>query len=670
MDRLEALRRLVFATDNRACFAEREQILDELAVAYEGYNGPDKYARILAQLLERVSTPVGEWDYFGGRVVEEVTKMTAPNLLLCSLGHMSPDYEKLLRVGLKGILEEICRNARQKGDPDALSFAENARIVVDAIHGYALRYAAQAQRCGKEEMARALRTVPYEPAYDFYSALQSIWIIHMIASCYVGARDYAFGKFDRYMQPYYAQALAEGKSREELTQLLAGFFVKTNEICGRTTHNYQCKPVLCQASKQYVTIGGEHPNDFSIAVLDAAMTLNLPQPQIIVMLKPEADEAFTRKTFEALALLTDKMHIYHFQLIYQALTRKGIPAQIAGDATFSACCTLDLDYHNFRMEYYAPVPQVFVQTLHSREFSSVEEILQAFTEAMRRDFQAYADKLKPGKSPSLSRRQFVLDGLLLSDSAVQCRYAGDGKAPYHLINLFCPGIATLGDSLMVLDKLVFREKRFTYAQFQQILRENYAGYEQLQSEIRSYVRFGNDTDSDRYAVMAGNALADAVDQLQLQENYIAVPGFYSLERENRWKDDVGATPDGRRQGEPFSENQSPTYGADKSGITALLKSLSKLPFHRAVSGGLNLTFSRPVDAQTLRALVQSYFQMGGLHVGITVLDRQTLLDAMEHPEKHQALTVRLYGFSEYFISLPKWQQIAVLNRTAYSSDAL
>ena len=58
--------------------------------------------------------------------------------------------------------------------------------------------------------------------------------------------------------------------------------------------------------------------------------------------------------------------------------------------------------------------------------------------------------------------------------------------------------------------------------------------------------------------------------------------------------------------------------------------------------------------------------MGGLHIGISVINRETLLDAMENPEKYKSLTVRLYGFSEYFISLPKWQQIAVLNRTEYS----
>ena len=69
--------------------------------------------------------------------------------------------------------------------------------------------------------------------------------------------------------------------------------------------------------------------------------------------------------------------------------------------------------------------------------------------------------------------------------------------------------------------------------------------------------------------------------------------------------------------------------------------------------------------EILQALVVSYFEMGGFHVGISVIDRETLKDAMENPDKYKSLTVRLYGFSEYFVSLPKWQQLAILNRTEY-----
>lgn len=123
---------------------------------------------------------------------------------------MSPDYESLLKYGLKGILEKIKNSALRKNDTESLEFAKNTEIVVNAVRDFASRYAAEAESKGFTQMAAVLEKVPYEPAYDFYSALQSIWLMHMIASSYVGECDYAFGRFDEYMLPYYEQALAGG----------------------------------------------------------------------------------------------------------------------------------------------------------------------------------------------------------------------------------------------------------------------------------------------------------------------------------------------------------------------------------------------------------------------------------------------------------------------------
>ena len=222
MGNLHALKDLIFESDNKACFIERERILTRLEKEMSGYSAPDKYAVILAKLLSEVSTPILDCDYFAGRAVEALPdeNMSAPSYLLCSTGHMSFDYEKLLAVGFKGILEEIKASAAARATSDAAAFARNAEIIISAIRDFARRYADAAAEKGFDEMSRALRRVPYEPAYDFYSALQSIWIVHMIASCYVGSRDYAFGRFDQYMYSYYKDSLAQGHTRDELTELL------------------------------------------------------------------------------------------------------------------------------------------------------------------------------------------------------------------------------------------------------------------------------------------------------------------------------------------------------------------------------------------------------------------------------------------------------------------
>lgn len=665
MSDLNKLKELIFESDNNACFIERERILNRLEKEMADYDAPDKYAVILAKLLAEVSVPIYECDYFAGRVVEAFPdkNMKAPNELLSSTGHMNPDYATLLKAGLKGILDNI--KSKKKSDEESKIFVKNAEIVVNAIRDYATRYSAEAEKKGYTQMAEALKTVPYEPAYDLFSALQSIWLIHMIASCYVGSRDYAFGRFDEYMLPFYEKSISDGMSENDIEELVAGFFVKTNEICGRSTYNYKCKPILSQASKQYVNIGGEKPNKFSETVLKAAVKNNMAQPQITVLLKTDANESFTSAVFEAMSVLVDKLHVYNYDLILSMLLKKGIEEDVAKEFTYSACCTFDLNYHSYRLEYYVPVPQIFLKVLKNKEYTNIDDIINDFKQSLKNDIQNDINRKENRfRDKEYARKNFVLDGLLLTDSTKECRYPC-GCSKYTVFNCFCPGIATIGDSLMVLDKLVFKEKRYTYKEFIQILNNNFENNEELRQQILKCVKFGNDTDADNYTVTAANAFIDAIDMLNLKNNRYAVGGFYSLANDNLWKDEVGATPDGRRTGDAFSENQSPTYGADKSGITALLKSIAKLPFYKTAAGGLNITFSQHISSNNLKALVVSYFSLGGFHIGISVIDAETLRKATEAPEKYKSLTVRLYGFSEYFISLPKWQQTAVLNRTIY-----
>lgn len=667
MNALDKLRDGIFLSDNKACFIERDRILASIEKLNEDKNAPDYFQRVFARVLDNVSTPVNENDYFVGRVVEGLPDegIASPNTLLLSTGHMSYNYEKILKIGLDGILSEINENANRLGDEKSKEYAENAKIVIDAISRFMLRYADEAEKYGKTKCADALRLVSHKGANDYFSALQFIWMLHMIASCYMGSRDYAFGRFDQFMYPYYKEALENGATRNELTELLAGFFVKTDEICGRGTWNFEPKPVLPQASKQYINIGGEKPNEFSQVVLDAAVLLNLAQPQITVLLKPEADKSFTQKVFESMAVVVDSLHVYNYELIKKALMNKGIPEDVASDYTFSACCTFDLNYRNIREEYYSPSVPLLCEALNDRDYSSVEDILKVYSEKFKKNIEQTITDMLPCRDDLFAKMAFAVDSLFISECNNRCRSILDGGLEYRVFNVFIPGIATIGDSLAAIDKIVFKQKRFSYKEFMDIVNSNYNGNEELRLELINMTKFGNDTEYDKYAVMAGKYLLDAIDELKFDSNVLIAPGFYSLEREISSAIQIGATPDGRKAGEAFSENQSPVYGGDKNGITALLKSLASLPFNRTVTGGLNLTFSRKIDENILSSLVLSYFKMGGFHVGITVLDREKLKDAMVNPEKYKSLTVRLYGFSEYFISLPKWQQEAVLNRTEY-----
>ena len=193
---------------------------------------------------------------------------------------------------------------------------------------------------------------------------------------------------------FYQSALASGQSEEELEELLAAFLLKCNEICGRTTHNYRQKPIPSHSSKQYVNVGGEDPNAVSVAILRAARRNCMPQPQIVVLWKKDGDEAFSREVFLALEDLTDKMNLYHYDLVRESLLRKGIPEEVAGDFTYSACCTLDLHFHTVRREYYVPVPQIFMETVCGGEYETVEALLSAFKGRLLEEYEDEPVKIR------------------------------------------------------------------------------------------------------------------------------------------------------------------------------------------------------------------------------------------------------------------------------------
>ncbi len=590
---------------------------------------------------------------------------------------------------------------------------------VEALESLAENERDDRKRRELRKIRDVLKRVPSHPAKSFREALQSVWFLDLIMHEVCGARDYTPGRMDQYLYDYYKKDLECGAlTTEDAIELLQNFFIHTVEISGLSDHthgavgyNYTTtaplKRSLCKDSVQYLVLAGQTPegedacNELSSIILDAIDEIRTKSPAVIIRYHNGIDRDFWLKTCDMVARSFNNIGIYNDVPVIEALVNCGVKPEDAVNYSHYGCCNPAIPGKDAQLredqlnlvksleltlsDGFDPVAKIQrgPHTGKVEEFETFDQLLTAFKTQMNHDIDRAVCRNAGKFEVRFVDRPFSFESCLLEgcvETATDCndikRNQAMGGPGYIHMDIHGGGLATTADSLAAIKKIVYEEREISLPDLKKVLDKNFDGYELLRLKLMNkYPKFGNDDDYvDSIAAVIGHAFCSHVLSHGASRPALGLcwPTLYTYHRYRSCGLETGATPDGRMAFEPVSENQSPVNGRDTKGISALINSLSNLDdsFRLTPGGGITINMHPSTlmvgdGAKVVADVCETYFEKGGLHLQLNVLDRETLIDAQKHPEKHRELLVRVTGYSAYFVTLSPESQDNIIARYAH-----
>ena len=581
-------------------------------------------------------------------------------VLDCS--HTCPDWERVLRLGIPGIINELARCREKGADPD---FYRAGTIAWEGIRVFALRLA---RRAAGAPCAEGLTALASRAPDSFPEAIQLMLLVYAVQNDLDATDVRSFGRLDRVLLPFYRQDLARGKyTREELKEFLRFFFARISAI------NHKNNIPICLG-------GGGGINELTLLIREVYDEMGVYSPKIQVRVTPEVPESFLRDVLfsiragrssdvfvndasvipalEKLGIAREDAENYVPVGCYEPDAAGEVPCTCAGTVNLLKCVETAL--HNGE----DPQSKAVIGPRTGDAFPSYEAFEKAVFEQLRAFISSVMDRVNALEDRFARLNPAPVFSSTLADCVRQGKDAYQGGAKYSNTSINLIGMADATDALCAIRWAVFEKQWVSMGELCEILADNWRGQESLRRKIRFQApRYGNgDQAADRCAERLCRFAVQWINGVPNHRGGVYRAGLFSIDWVFAYGKGVGATPEGRYAGEPLSKNLNATMGSDRKGPTFLMNTAARLARCGIPNGAVLDLMLHPTAVegdkgiQALAALVRAFEKIGGQCLQMNVFDEKTLRDAQAHPERYDSLQVRVCGWNALFTRLSREEQ--------------
>lgn len=591
-------------------------------------------------------------------------------------GHTCPNWSDVISLGFVGLKKRVVDAAKSAGDDaDKKRFFDAALRQYNAAERFIARVAKEAEKAGKTEIAQGLSNLLVSAPKNLFEGFQMLLLYHALQ--HFGEQTWirTFGRIDVLLHPLY-----DASDKDEARRLINAFI---EEINGHGMSENQ--PFALGGSDKD---GNDLINDLSYMIIDEYKKIKPPYVKIHIICTEKTPEDFLKSALDGIRNGANSICFFGDDVLKRSLLRLGIDKEDTVDYHIDGCYECG-GYGELTSPATGKISiakaieltlnggkDVFTGCQLGFPVAKTPETFEEFYAEFLRQLRYIAESAKKyiggmeEKYPRLHAGPFFTSTFAESVEKGVDIFAGFG-AKYNNTSINAVGLATAVDSLVAVKKLVYDDKTLSFDELSELMRNNWAGRENLRMIVRNkFPKYGmGDAAVDAYAVKLVEELAGMINGAPNAKGGVYRLGLHSIT--NRWimGKALGATPDGRLAGESTSLNTGASFGADREGVLGHILSVTSLDATygpNSVILDLDLHSSAVKGENGLEAMyatLRTYLDRGGFSVHYNVLDAETLRAAQKNPEDYPNLQVRICGWNFLFGSLGREAQDEYIMRS-------